>query len=132
MKKIYLCFFLVLIISGCQKDEISAPIPVEGIQEELEKEEGPIQNIEFKDLPVTIRQKFDDRNFIKQTSNQKNVSIRIGKAKTDIPALKVKNKYGRYTYTIALSKSKQTKSNINNSLYFDNYVVKELEDGGQK
>jgi hypothetical protein len=119
MKKIYFTLLSMILLASCQKDEIST----DSIEETIR--ETAVQNVTFDELPDKISKNFDGNNFIKYKSAQK--SMLFGAAKTNIPAVRNINKNSKATYTIALHKLNNSKSA--NTLYFDNYVAKELEDG---
>lgn len=121
MRKIYLLTCLFVISISCQKEEIKL------LQEQSNNQEKQLQQqIEFKDLPRSILQNFDERRSIKLKVSKNNVSF--GAVRTDIPVIKQMGKGGVANYTFGLTRSSSQKSS---SLYFDNFVVQELQSGKQ-
>jgi len=106
---------------SCQKEEI------ELLQEQSNNQEKQLQQqIDFKNLPGSILQNFNERRSIKLKPSKKNMSF--GAVRTDIPVIKQMGKGGVANYTFGLTKSSSQKSS---SLYFDNFVVQELQSGKQ-
>ena len=89
---------------------------------------GPsIQKIEVSDLPSEIIKNSYSKAY---SSNSMKSSNGSGSIRTDIPAVKIINEEGEVSYTLALQKADDFKPA--ESLYFQNLVIKELEDGKQK
>lgn len=110
MRKIYLLFAFVLILLGCQKDEINSYSLTE------KKESHQLQEIAFNDLPGSISQYFKKQNFIKSSiGGDKGF---FGNININIPARKIISKEGDISYTLALHNK-----GANQILYFDNLVI---------
>lgn len=65
MKKTYLLLILLISVIGCQKDELQS------LPEENSILNNNSQLINFKDLPPSVLNKFDDNNLVKIKTSKK-------------------------------------------------------------
>lgn len=87
--------------------------------------------INFKDLPPSVLNNFDDNNFVKNKASKN--SSPFGEVNTKVPSIKSIDKNGTISYTIELKKAKATnKLKAEADLYFDNVIVNQKENGDEK
>lgn len=112
MKKIYLLFSLLVFTLGCQKDEMETDLVAEEVPEVAH-----FKNIRFKNLPLIIKQYFENEILIKSSNNLS--SDVFGSVNKKIPAKKVISEKGLVTYTLVLNQADK----IGYKNYFDNLVI---------
>lgn len=121
MKKIYLLLFFSILLLSCEKED--SLFPDQALEENLSYTEIP-----FNDLPLSITEIFNAKFSHKGQHLPKNFG-RFGSININKFVREIKNKENLSTFTFSLSKVTHP-NNIGR--YFDNLIVKELNDKSYK